>query len=60
MSEGKRYRRDLYKALSHTNLSRFIPGNRITLLQNEEAYFPAIEAAFDKTRKEIYLETNIY
>lgn len=60
MSEGKRHRRDWYKAFSHTNLSRFIPGNRITLLQNGEAYFPAIEAAFDRARQEIYLETYIY
>jgi cardiolipin synthase A/B len=41
-------------------LSRLIPGNQITLLQNGEAYFPAIEAAFDRARHEIYLETYIY
>ena len=60
MSEGKRHRRNLYKAFSPANVSRFIPGNRITLLQNGEAYFPAIEAAFDRARQEIYLETYIY
>jgi cardiolipin synthase len=41
-------------------LSRFIPGNQVTLLQNGEAYFPAIEAAFDRAQHEIYLETYIY
>ncbi|MBU0731146.1 MAG: cardiolipin synthase ClsB [Proteobacteria bacterium] len=60
MSEGKKHRRNLYKAFSPANVSRFIPGNRIALLQNGEAYFPAIEAAFDRARKEIYLETYIY
>lgn len=38
----------------------FIPGNQVTLLQNGEAYFPAIEAAFDRAMHEIYLETYIY
>jgi len=41
-------------------LPRFIPGNQISLLHNGEAYFPAIEAAFDRARYEIYLETYIY
>ncbi|MHB8789767.1 MAG: cardiolipin synthase ClsB [Desulfobulbaceae bacterium] len=41
-------------------LSRFIPGNQVTLLHNGEAYFPAIEAAFDRARHEIFLETYIY
>jgi cardiolipin synthase len=41
-------------------LSRFIPGNQVTLLQNGEAYFPAIEAAFERAQHEIYLETYIY
>ena len=36
-----------------------IPGNRISLLQNGEAYFPAIERAFDRARHDIYLETYI-
>ncbi|MEN8142701.1 MAG: cardiolipin synthase ClsB [Thermodesulfobacteriota bacterium] len=37
-----------------------MPGNQITLLQNGEACFPAMEAAFDRARHEIYLETYIY
>ena len=37
-----------------------IPGNQITLLQNGEAYFPAIEAALDRAIDEIYLETYIF
>jgi cardiolipin synthase len=41
-------------------LSSFVPGNRITLLHNGETYFPALEAAFDLARHEIYLETYIY
>lgn len=41
-------------------MSRFIPGNQVTLLQNGEAYFPAIEAAFDSAQHDIYLETYIY
>ena len=40
--------------------ARFIPGNQVTLLQNGETYFPAIEAAFDRAGHEIYLETYIY
>ncbi|WP_373500077.1 cardiolipin synthase ClsB [Desulfococcus sp.] len=37
-----------------------IPDNQITLLQNGEAYFPAIEAAFDRAVGEIYLESYIF
>jgi len=50
----------LYQAVLPPSLSRFIPGNQVTLLQNGEAYFPAIEAEFDRARHEIYLETYIY
>jgi len=35
----------------------FIPGNRVSLLQNGEACFPALEAAVDRVRHELYLET---
>jgi len=41
-------------------MDSFISGNQITLLQNGEAYFPAIEAAFDRAVHEIYLETYIF
>jgi len=60
MSHGKRHRHNLYHAVRPASLSRFIPGNQVTLLQNGEAYFPAIEAAFDRAGHEIYLETYIY
>ncbi len=41
-------------------LPTLVPGNQVTLLQNGEAYFSAIEAAFDRAEKEIYLETYIF
>lgn len=49
-----------YKAAWPGRSARFISGNQVTLLQNGEAYFPAIEAAFDRAGHEIYLETYIY
>ena len=60
MSRGKRHHRRLYQAVLTAKLSRFLPGNQVILLQNGEAYFPAIEAAFDRARYDIYLETYIY
>jgi cardiolipin synthase len=36
--------------------SGFVPGNQVTPLQNGEAFFPAIEQAFDRARVEIYLQ----
>ncbi len=41
-------------------MTRMIPNNQITLLQNGEAYFPAIEAALDRAMHEIYLESYIF
>lgn len=41
-------------------MSHFVPGNQITLLQNGEAYFPALEHAFDQAQHEIYLESYIF
>ena len=41
-------------------VTRIIPHNQITLLQNGEAYFPAIEAALDRAVYEIYLESYIF
>lgn len=35
-------------------------GNRITLLQNGDGYFPALEAALDRAVYDIYLETYIF
>lgn len=37
-----------------------IPNNQITLLQNGTDYFPAIEAAIDSAKHEIYLESYIF
>jgi len=60
MPNDKRHYRGLYRANLSENGCDFIPGNRISLLHNGEAYFPAIEKAFDQARHEIYLETYIY
>lgn len=38
----------------------YLSGNRITLLKNGAEYFPALEAAFDRAREHIHLETYIY
>lgn len=60
MPNGKRLRQKLHQAVFPTRLFSYIPGNQVTLLQNGEAYFPAIEAAIDQAQHEIYLETYIY
>jgi cardiolipin synthase len=60
MSRWKRRHHGLYQAVLPANVSRFIPGNQVALLQNGEAYFPAIEAAFDRAKHDIYLQTYIY
>ena len=60
MSHGKRLRQKLHQAVFSASLSGFTQGNQIDLLQSGEAFFPAIEAAFDQARHEIYLETYIY
>ena len=41
-------------------MSRFVSGNRITLLRTGTEYFPALEAACDVAAHEIYLETYIF
>lgn len=60
MSHGKKHRRSWYHAELAAGWSDLVPGNQVTLLQNGEAYFPAIETAFDRAKYEIYLETYIY
>jgi len=60
MSHRKLHRRSLYHAYLSASWSSFVPGNQVTLLQNGEAYFPAIETAIDRARYEIYLDTYIY
>ena len=39
---------------------RFVSDNQITLLQNGETYFPAMEAALDRAEHEIYLISYIF
>ena len=41
-------------------MSGFVAGNCIDLLHNGSEYFPALEAACDGARREIYLETYIF
>lgn len=60
MPNVKELRGKFHQAIMPASLSHFIPGNQVTLLHNGEDYFPAIEAAFDRARHEIYLETYIY
>lgn len=60
MSHGRRHLRNIPQTVLPVGLSGFLPGNQVTLLQNGESYFPALEAAFDRARNEIYLETYIY
>ena len=40
--------------------TRFLPGNRLTLLRSGVEYFPALEAAIGEAKREIFLETYIY
>src|ERR1035437_3341412 len=60
MPSGKGLREKFHQAIMPASLPRFIPGNQVTLLHNGDDYFSAIEAAFDRARHEIYLETYIY
>ena len=41
-------------------MTHFIEGNQIKLLRNGAEYFPALEAAIDAAKYEIYLQTYIY
>jgi cardiolipin synthase len=38
----------------------FLAGNKLQLLMNGSAYFPALEQAFDAAQSEIYIETYIF
>ncbi|MDP3638003.1 MAG: phospholipase D-like domain-containing protein, partial [Azonexus sp.] len=40
--------------------AEFLPGNRLTLLNSGGEYFPALLAAIESARLEIYLESYIY
>lgn len=41
-------------------MTHMVPKNRINLLQNGEAYFPALETPLERAMHEIYLETRDY
>ena len=47
---------NLDNAVLSGRLSGFVSSNQVTLLQNGEAYFPAIETAIDRARYEIHVE----
>lgn len=51
---------NVYQAVPSASESGFVPGNQVTLLQNGEAFFSAIEKSFDRAGFEIYLATYIY
>jgi cardiolipin synthase len=40
--------------------TRYLPGNRLTLLRSGVEYFPALEAAIGEARREVFLETYIF
>lgn len=60
VSQGKRQRRSFFPAALAASWSGFVAGNQITLVASGPDYFSAIEAAFDRARHEIYLESYIY
>ena len=41
-------------------MSRYLPGNRLTLLRNGGEYFPALTAAIDLAQKEVWFESYIF
>ena len=41
-------------------MSRFLPGNRLTLLRNGGEYFPALTGAIDLAQKEVWFESYIF
>ncbi len=41
-------------------MNRFVGGNRVTLLRSGSEFFPALLAAIDGARREIWLETYLY
>ncbi|MCB1966307.1 MAG: cardiolipin synthase ClsB, partial [Candidatus Accumulibacter sp.] len=40
--------------------ARFLPGNRLTLLNSGAEYFPALIGAIDGARHEVHLESYIF
>ena len=39
---------------------QFVAGNAVTLLENGEQYFPALEAAIDGAEREVFLQSYIF
>ena len=60
MPQQDRHGLNSYPGTLSESWPSFVPNNQVTLLHNGEDYFPAIEAAFDRARHDIYLETYIY
>jgi cardiolipin synthase len=60
VNPGKRLRRKFHGAAFPPRLARFLQGNTVTLLQNGEAYFKALERAFDRAQCELFLQSYIY
>ncbi|SEG88798.1 cardiolipin synthase ClsB [Marinobacterium lutimaris] len=60
MPQRKPDHRRRHHAQLSAGWSGFVTGNQLTLLQNGEEYFPALEAAFDRARYEIHLQTYLY
>ncbi len=48
------------KPTQNSAMSRFIPGNELTLLCNGAQYFPALISAIDRARAAVFLETYIF
>ncbi|PKO65569.1 MAG: cardiolipin synthase ClsB, partial [Betaproteobacteria bacterium HGW-Betaproteobacteria-16] len=40
--------------------SRWVPGNRFTLLENGEDYFPRVFSAIEEAEREVLIETFIW
>lgn len=60
MRRRKRHGENLDRVVLPGRWCSFVPNNQVTLLHNGDAYFPAIEAAFDRAQHEIYLDTYIF
>jgi cardiolipin synthase A/B len=63
MSKWKQFRHKVRRAVvpvRSSDSSDFLPGNQVTLVHGGETYFQSVEAAFDRARYEIFVETYIY
>lgn len=60
MPQPKPDHRRRHHAQLSAGWSGLVTGNQLTLLQNGDEYFPALEAAFDRAKHEIHLQTYLY